>query len=93
MIEMEQVEIAKKSRAIVMFGPMTTTAGMRPGEFFQVTINPDMVSPQGDYIRFDARSDDEIHGWQRVESLTVCEILEELPDEVKDKPVVMRKVV
>lgn len=67
----------KKCRAIVMFGPATPTCGTRAGTFYQVTIDPAMVSPGGDYIRMGSHEGDEIHGWQRVDGLTVCEILGE----------------
>jgi hypothetical protein len=92
-VVMQEKEFAKKTRAIVKFGAADPTSGWRSGEYFQVTINPDLVSPGGKYIRFDARAGDEIHGWQRIEAMTVCEVLEEFEDEVKDKPVVMRAVV
>jgi hypothetical protein len=73
------MEIAemKKCRAIVMFGPATPTSGTRAGVYYQVTIDPSMVSPNGEYIRFGATQNDEIQGWQRIEALTVCEILGE----------------
>lgn len=75
-VEMDLKDI-KKCRAIVSFGPATPTSGMKPGEYFQVTIDPSLVSPNGQYIRFGIHKDDEIVGWQRVEALTVCEILGE----------------
>ena len=64
-----------------MFGPPSDTAGMRAGTYYQVTIDPGMASPGGHYIRFDAGRGDEIHGWQRIEALTICEILEEFPSD------------
>lgn len=70
--------ISSKTRAIVCFGPATATSGFRSGEYFQVTIDPAMASPGGDYIRFDQRhpeDENEIHGWQRVDALTICEVL------------------
>lgn len=70
-------EITKKCRAIVMFGPPTDTSGYKAGEFFQVTIDPARVSPGGDYIYFGNTSGDQITGWQRIEAITVCEILGE----------------
>ncbi len=91
---MEDIVIQGRTRAIVCFGPMTDTTGVKPGTFFQVTIDPNMASPGGDYIRFDQRSGyDEIHGWQRIAGLTICEILNEeeaLPDV---PPITMRAVV
>lgn len=67
----------KKCRAIVKFGPVTPGCGMRAGEFYQVTLDPAMVSPGGEFIRLGASSGDEIHGWQRIDGLTICEILGE----------------
>lgn len=74
---MEMREIQRKCRAIVMFGPATATSGMRAGEFYQVTLDPATVSPGGGFIRFGLNEGDEIHGWQRIDALTVCEILGE----------------
>ena len=71
----ETVKIERLCKAIVMFGPATSTSGFRPAEYFMVTIDPDSVSPSKEYIRFGRYPDDEINGWQRVEALTVCEIL------------------
>lgn len=92
-IVMEDMEIKRKTRAIVCFGPMTETTGARPGTFFQVTIDPNMVSPGNNYIRFDQRAEDEIHGWQIIEALTVCEVLEELEPDPKGQSVTIRAVV
>lgn len=71
-------EINKKCVAIVKFGPAGfETDGLRPAEYFQVTIDPRYVSKSGEYIRFGQTGGDEIMGWQRVEALTVIEILAE----------------
>ena len=67
----------KKCRAILRFGPETSTGGMRPAEYFQATIDPNMVSPSGSHIRFGGYLGDELVGWQRVEAMTVCEVLED----------------
>jgi hypothetical protein len=73
---MKPVEIDKRVRAIVQFGPATPVSGFRGGEYFQCVIDPNMVSPSGQFIRFDSSfQGGELHGWQRLESLTVCEIL------------------
>lgn len=74
-VVMEQQEFRKKVLAIVRFGPATPTDGVRPAEFYQVTIDPNMVSPGGGYIRFGLYGGDEIQGWQKVSSMTVCEVL------------------
>jgi hypothetical protein len=67
---------SKKVRAIVAFGQVTDMTGWRPGQFFQVVIDPNMVSPGGKYIRFDqVFQGGELHGWQHVGSMTVCEVL------------------
>lgn len=76
-------EYTTKVRAIVKFGHAHPKMGERAGEFFQVTIDPNMVSPGGDYIRFGMYKGDEIQGWQRIEGMTVCEMLgesKEYPD-------------
>ena len=76
-INMVNVDIEKKVIAIVMFGPALPSSGMRPAEYYQVTIDPDQLSPSGQYIRFGMNQGDEINGWQLVSALTVCEILQE----------------
>lgn len=67
----------KKCKAIVMFGPPTVNSGLRPATYYQVTIDPSKVSPNGDYIRFGMTPGDELVGWQKVDGITVCEILGE----------------
>lgn len=78
-VHMEEREFAKRTRAIVQFGPATPVSGFKAGEFYEVVIDPDMTSPSGEYIRFQGNlpCGNEIHGWQRVEALTVCEVLQE----------------
>lgn len=61
-----------------MFGPATPSAGMRAGTYYQVTLDPAMASPSGEFIYFDQSKPElanDIHGWQRIAALTVCEIL------------------
>lgn len=77
-VDMESRPV-KKCRAIIRFGPETPVSGMRPAEYYQVTIDPNMASPDGRFIRFGNYRNDELVGWQRVEAMTVCEILEETP--------------
>jgi hypothetical protein len=43
--------------------------------YFQVTIDPDNVSPSEAYIRFGETPGDEIIGWQEVELLEIVETL------------------
>jgi len=76
-IEMSPKEFKCKTVVIVKFGPSTVTSGFRPGEYYQVTIDPTKVSPSGEYIRFGVHQGDEILGWQRVDALTVLEVLGE----------------
>lgn len=80
-MQTKHVEITKKQRAIVQFGPPTAHSGMRPAEYYQVTIDPNMVSPGGRFIRFDQNiQQGEMHGWQRVDCITICEILGNAPE-------------
>lgn len=75
------LEITRKLRAIIMFGPPSEMAGLRPAEYFQVTLDPNMVSPSGEFIRFDQTiQGGEMHGWQRIACLTVCELLGDADD-------------
>ena len=91
-VQAKIIEIAHKTRAIVCFGPATPTTGFHTGDYYQVVIDPEMQSPGGEYIRFDTRVDDnEIHGWQRIRALTVCEILAVL-DESKEH-IIMQAIV
>lgn len=81
-MELVPKDIEKKAIAIVKFGPAGfPTDGIRPAEYFQVTIDPKWVSKSGDYIRFGQSPGDEIMGWQRVKALTVVEILVEYEGE------------
>lgn len=43
--------------------------------YFQVTIDPDNVSPSETYIRFGETPGDEIIGWQEIELLEIVETL------------------
>ena len=80
MLDTQIVEM-KRCKAIVMFGPPTAASGTRAGVYYQVTIDPTMVSPSGDYIRFGTTEGDEIQGWQRIAAITVCEVLGEYADD------------
>jgi len=75
MINMVETVLAEKRLAIVIFGPATVTTGLRPAEYFQVTIDPNTCSPTGNYIRFGLYAGDEIVGWQRVDAMTIVEDL------------------
>jgi hypothetical protein len=75
-MQTKALQVKNPVRAIVMFGPPTDHSGMRPAEYFQVTIDPNMASPSGEFIRFDQTiQKGEMHGWQRLECITICEIL------------------
>lgn len=99
-VHMADLEMKGITRAIVCFGPATPVTGMRAGDYFQVVIDPEMVSPGGDYIRFSAAPPkdnphaevSEIHGWQRIAAMTVCEVLDEGPANSLGKSVVMRAI-
>ena len=89
------MEIKGKARCIVCFGPATPVTGFRAGDYFQVVIDPEMVSPSGDFIRFDQRDEtaqNEIHGWQRIEAITVCEVLYQEADNVLGHTVTVRAI-
>ena len=74
-VSMVEKTVTQNTRAIVCFGPATPTTGNRAGEYFQVTIDPNMVSNNGQYIRFGQYAGDEIQGWQRVSAMTVvCDL-------------------
>lgn len=76
----------KKTVAIVRFGPAGfITDGMNAGEFFQVTIDPQKISPSGEFVRFGDSPGDEIMGWQKCKAITVCEVLGEWDGE--DSPI------
>jgi len=75
MADLAERDIAEKVFAIVCFGRPTNTTGMRAADYYQVTIDPNTLSPSGEYIRFGLYQGDEITGWQRVEAMTVVEML------------------
>jgi len=82
-MELVPKEITHKCVAIVKFGPAGfDTDGMRPAEYFQVTIDPSLVSKSGEYIRFGQHTGDEIQGWQRIKAMTVIEVLADYEGEV-----------
>jgi hypothetical protein len=75
-MNLELMGITEKLVAIVHFGPAGfTTDGTQPGRYFQVTIDPQYISPSGQYIRFGCNKGDEIMGWQRCEAMTIIEVL------------------
>jgi len=81
-------DVQSKCVAIVRFGPSGfETDGLRAGEYYQVTIDPQKVSPSGEFIRFGTTQGDEIIGWQRCEALCVIELLGEWDG---DEPPIMQ---
>lgn len=76
-----EIREMNRCKAIVMFGPPTQASGTRAGTYYQVTLDPAMVSPSGEYIRFGTNQGDEITGWQRIGAMTVCEVLGEYADD------------
>jgi hypothetical protein len=75
-VTLHDVEITKPVRAIICFGVPTATTGLQPGQFFTAIIDPNMVSPGGKFIRFDNPLQGyEVHGWQRTDGFTICEVL------------------
>lgn len=43
---------------------------------YQVRIDPEKLSPSGEYIRFEHGEQCEIHGWKRVDEIKILEILQ-----------------
>ncbi len=84
MITMSQRIFVEKTVVILKFGPATDMDGLRPAEFFQVTVDPAMASPSGEFIRFGSHPGDEIMGWQKASALTIVEELG--PWNGEDKP-------
>lgn len=75
-------DIKDRCVAIVRFGPSGfETDGFRPGEYFQVTIDPNRASPDGEFIRFGSYQGDEIVGWQRCAAISVISVLALWPDD------------
>ncbi len=78
-------EIASRIVAIVRFGPPSDADGLRAGEYYQVTIDPERFSPDGLFIRFGTYPGDEIVGWQNAESIFVVSKITNWPYELGDK--------
>ena len=73
-------DITEKSLAIVRFGPDTNSSGFTPAQYYQAVVDPEMISPSGDYIRFGYNKLDELNGWQKADCIFIVEILENLGD-------------
>lgn len=68
-------EINEKVVAIVSFG-IPDTKAIRPGMFYQVTIDPEFIT-RGGFIRFGNTRGDEIIGWNVAKNIYVAEIIGE----------------
>ena len=82
---MTPTKFEKKTSAIVKFGPATSTDGMRPAEYYAVTIDPEKVTQSGEFIRFGDNQGDELIGWQRCAAMTVVEIIGEWQEGIAGK--------
>lgn len=69
--------IEKKTVAIVCFLDQLQHVGQGSTVYYQVTLDPGMVSPSGEMMRFGHNPGDEIIGWKRIDSIAVAEILAE----------------
>lgn len=82
-------EIAERMVAIVRFGPPSESDGLRAGEYYQVTIDPERFSPCGRFVRFGTYPSDEIMGWQNAETIYVVSLIAEWPIETKQSDLVL----
>lgn len=77
--------IQKKTVAIVVLGPLGRNEdgkwpvgmGFTLGQFFQVTVDPEKFSPDGQFIYFGRHKGDEILGWQLASVVQVVSVLGE----------------
>lgn len=74
-------DVKKKSVAIVTFTTPDQFVYAAPGKYFQVTIDPGKLSPDGNFIRFGNNGGDELLGWQPSQWIEVCEVLGEWDSE------------
>lgn len=74
-------EFKERTVCIVKFeNPRMDANGPVPGRFFQVTVDPTKLSPDGRFIRFGANDGDELIGWQRTDWISVETVLGEWTD-------------
>ena len=74
-MKLHEIEVTEPLGAIICIG-IPNEAVQRFGVYFQCILDPQMVSPGGDMIRFDqAAQGGEVQGWQRIAELTVIEVL------------------
>lgn len=74
----EIINVKSPTIAIVAFAPELDRP-LSHTVCYQVTIDPDKLSPSGEFIRFDHDAQCEIHGWKKVDEIEILEILEVLP--------------
>jgi hypothetical protein len=85
----ELTKITKKTVAIVKFGYISSDDGTKPACYYQVTIDPQKVSPCGKFIRFGLCNGDEINGWQKADVITIVSILAEWPDDETEPLIIL----
>lgn len=76
-------EVGERVVAIVKFGPPSANDGLRPGEYYRVTVDPRRFSPCGRFIRFGDHPGDELAGWQNADTIHVVSILAPWPDHIE----------
>jgi hypothetical protein len=64
--------ITRRTVCIVRFDQPLSVNDIRPGVFYQVTIDPEQIS--GDFIRFGGPGD-EITGWQLLAFMRICHVI------------------
>lgn len=79
-VKFEKRQFDKRFVAVIQFGPPCATDGFKLATYYQVTIDPEKLSPSGEYIRFGEYPGDEIQGWQKCSALTVVEVLASWPE-------------
>lgn len=82
----EMISFEKPTRVICHFIQDEERAKLAGGRVihFQVLIDcsDNLLSPSGEFIRFNHSTESELHGWMRVEDLVIDEILEEIGEAV-----------
>ena len=76
----ELIQIKEPTRCIVHFKQDEEVASRMPARIirYQVVIGDNQYSPSGNFIRFNADSDNEIHGWVAVQDIIIDEELEQI---------------
>ena len=75
-------EFRVATRVIVHFAGQE---GMATFPYYQVLIDPtkdELWSPSGEFYRFNHGEESELHGWVRIDSLVIDEVLEQMEEEV-----------